>query len=71
MVLAFDDTTPKLVLLSGAPCKDVAFLVEGEDVIGACGEGGDILDIWDENGGVLDEFVGIKAKDPFVVLWMS
>ena len=68
VVLAFNNAATELVLLSGAPGEDVAFFVEGEDVVGTGSEGGDVLDVGNLDRGVLDEFVRIEAENAFIIL---
>ena len=65
---AFDDAAAELVLLPGPPGPDVAFDVEGEDVVGAADDAGDVLEGGVEEGRVLDADVRVESKDTIVAL---
>ena len=67
---ALDDATAQLVLLPGAPGGDVAFGVEGEDVVVAADDAGDFREAGDAHEGSLDLRVGGEAQDAFVALWL-
>lgn len=53
-LVALDDPSSELVLLAATPGNNVALDVEGEDVVGAGGEGGDLLECGDEDGSRLN-----------------
>ena len=65
---AFQDAAAELVLLARAPGKDLLFVVEGEDVVGAGDEGDDLLECGEESRTILDENVWLEAEDAFVRL---
>lgn len=59
-----------MVLLARAPGKDLLFVVEGEDVVGAGDEGDDLLECGEESRTILDENVWLEAEDAFVRLYI-
>lgn len=61
--VALDDAAAELVLLGGAPGLDLAAVVEGENVVGARGEGDDLAGLVEEDRSVLDVDVLGEAQD--------
>ena len=66
---AFENAATELILLARAPGKDLLFVIEGEDVVGAGGEGDDLFQGGEESWTILDEDVRLEAEDAFVGLY--
>lgn len=65
---AGDHAASELALLSCAPRKDLALLVQSEDVVGAGSQSGDVLEFWDEDGSVCGLDLGREAEDTVIAL---
>ena len=65
---ALDHAAAQLVLLPGAPGGDVALGVEGEHVVVAADDAGDLAEAGDAHEASLDLGVGGEAQDAFVAL---
>jgi len=66
-----DDSAGKLALLTRSPGEDFAFVVSGEDVIGAAGHFDDVLELWDEHWSVLILHGWTEAQSTLIILQMS
>lgn len=62
-LVALNDAAAELVLLATAPCQDVSLAVKGENVVGAGGEGFDVLQVADEGGVLLNLNFAAEAED--------
>lgn len=64
-----DDAATKLVLLTGAPGKDCAGVVEGKDMVSTASDLGDLLQARDEHGLALNKHVRGEAEDALIALY--
>lgn len=67
-VVALEEAAGELGLLAGAPGVDLVFLVEGEDVVGAGGDGADLGELGDQGGSALNLGRAAEAEDALVAL---
>lgn len=63
-----DNTASELVLLARAPCKDGTGTVKSEDVVGATGDLGDLLQAGNKHRLALDKDILSEAEDTFIAL---
>lgn len=67
---AFHETTGQLVLFTGSPGVNGAVSQEGEDVVAAGGDLGDVLQTRDEGRSLLDFDLGRETPDTIAVLYL-
>lgn len=64
----FDDTTTELILLATSPSKDVALMVESENMIASCSDISNFLQLRKLDGSELGGYFLGEAKDSIVTL---
>jgi hypothetical protein len=67
-LVTLNDAATELVLLSGAPRENAAFVVQRKDVVSATRQVFDLFQVRDEEWGGLNPMDGVEAENSVVAL---